>query len=439
MSIASPALMAPSQYGHRRRTVPLSGMPIYYFCLAFFIIDSVDVLNFLDFGVLSNALKYGYAVIVVGFMAVYFYRWRTITPSTPHIIFLTFFVLTGIAFALRFFLYGERQSYISAFISPLIFCLAMFIPSRTIVIDGQRIVRTLTLVFAVGTVFYLIEAIIKPLPAINDWTSLHEVQIHKSLTCVVALSLCVLSGRLVLGAFLAAVTIAALFLRPVSTMVLALAFCLPIALVLRYRVLRWGIVSVWFGRVLAMAALAVAIAIPLLLYFFWDDVAPLISFFEGSLKSNVIGGKSNIAFRLAILKFAFTAVDNTSFWYGSALAGSHSVALAQMPGFEWWWHTVGNEEAAIHSDFVTILVLMGIAGYVAFSLALYRILADRFHELKRRDLRRSAVMLQSVAAIATVALVIYCSDQPYLSYYNHTHTVWMLLFISEVARKSTKQ
>jgi hypothetical protein len=234
----------------------------------------------------------------------------------------------------------------------------------------------------------------------------------------------------------AIVTMVALILRPLSTLVLALVCCVPIALALRSRVRTFRQAGVLASRALATMMLIVAIVIPLSLYFFYDDVAPIISSVEFHLKKDVIGGQSNMDFRLAILKLAFTQIENTSFWYGSALAGSHTVPLSQVPGFGWWWSVMGNAEAAIHSDFVSVFVLMGIAGYIVISIALYVALADRFRELRRRDLLGSGVVLHSIAIIGLVALIIYCSDQPYLSYYNHAQSVWMLLLISEVARRS---
>ena len=89
-----------------------------------------------------------------------------------------------------------------------------------------------------------------------------------------------------------------------------------------------------------------------------------------------------------------------------------------------------------HSDFVVVLVLMGIIGYTVFSIAFYLVLNDRFRELARGDLRGSVVVLHSISVIGAVALIVYCSDEPWLSYYDHANVVWMLLLISEIARKS---
>jgi len=413
-----------------------NNLGIYHFCIAFVVIDFLDVLDLLDTIGLNYVIKYGYTAVVLGFMAVYLLRWRTVDATTAPIIFLVFFVVTGVSFAVRFFIYDERLSYISAFLSPLVFSLAIFIPPNTVMIDVRRIVRVLTFLFSVGSVFYLIEAIIKPFNIVRSLTPLGEVQIHKSLICVLALCLCILSGRKTLGLFVAVVTAIALSLRPVSTLVLALACCLPIAIALRSRVSGPRPVSVLTARVLAFATLLVAISIPLLLYWFFDDVGSIISSSESYLKSDVIGGQSNMEFRLTILKYAYTMIDKTSFLYGSALSGNQTVPLAMLPGWGWWGAVKGISDASIHSDFVVVLVLMGILGYTVFSIAFYLVLKDRFRELGRRDLLGDGVVLQAISIIGVVALIVYCSDQPFLSYYNHAHSVWMLLLISEVARKS---
>jgi hypothetical protein len=80
---------------------------------------------------------------------------------------------------------------------------------------------------------------------------------------------------------------------------------------------------------------------------------------------------------------------------------------------------------------------MGILGYASLSTAYYFILRTRFNTLTRSGITPSNVVLQSISIVATVALIIYSSDEPYLSYYNHAHLVWMVLLISEIAKKAT--
>jgi hypothetical protein len=192
-------------------------------------------------------------------------------------------------------------------------------------------------------------------------------------------------------------------------------------------------VAVSISRAGAMIILMLAAIIPMLLYFFFDEMGALIDLVESYVKVDVLGGQSNTAFRLTILKYAFASIDNTSFLYGSALAGDLNVLIAQEHA---WWLDVNKDGLVpIHSDFVIVFVLMGIIGYVVFTTMFYLILKVRFRELARRDVHDSEVVLHSLAVVAVVALVIYISGDPFLSYFNHAHVVWMLLLISEIVRK----
>ena len=104
----------------RRGATFFNGLGIYRFCIAVAVIDCLDVMDSLDYSESNFLLKYCYAGIVIFLLGTYFFRWKTIDTTNPApIIFLLFFIVTGLSFAIRFFLYGERQSYISAFIAPL--------------------------------------------------------------------------------------------------------------------------------------------------------------------------------------------------------------------------------------------------------------------------------------------------------------------------------
>lgn len=411
-----------------------NGLGIYRFCIAFAVIDYVDVLGLLEY---NDAIKYCYAAIIIGFMAIYFIRWKKIDATLPPIIFLAFFLITASAFVANYFAYNERQSYMSAFVAPLVFSVAIFIPPNVATIDARKIVRDLTFLLSGGAVFYLVEAIVKPLDTVSSLVNLHEVQVHKSLICVLALCLCILTGRNFLALFVAAVTLLALLLRPMSTLVLACICCLPIAIALRSRKSKPGPIAILLSRVIAMTTLLLAVLIPMLLYFYLDDVGALIAVGETYLKSNVLGAYSNMAFRLEILKLAFTSIDSAStFLFGSGLSNSLTVPLSQQPGFQYWNSPDNSGSAPIHSDFVIVFVLMGIIGYCFLSAAFFIVLKSRFREMSRRGLDGNSLVIQAISVIATLAIVIYCSDEPYLRYYSHANVVWMLLLISEVARKS---
>lgn len=418
----------------RGTAVTFSDLAVYRFCMVFAVFDYLDILDFTDY---NDIIKYGYALILVVLMAIYFLRWKRVDATIAPLILLFFFLVTASAFVANYFIYDERQSYVSAFIAPLTFSLSIFIPPNSIMIEARKILKHLTFLLSAGTVFYMIEAIIKPLNFVSNLTNVHEVQVHKSLICVLALCLSVLSSRKILTVLLAIVTTTALLLRPMSTLVLALICCLPIAILLRPRISTLRPLTNRIASAIAMTILGLAVAIPLLLYFYFDDISELIASGETYLKSDILGAQSNMAFRLAILKYAFTAIDNASvFIFGAGLSSSHTVPLGQLPGWQHWYAIDPNGVAPIHSDFVVVFVLMGIIGYFFLSAAFYLILRTRFRELDRRGLDANSFVLQAVSIIAALAILIYCSDEPYLSYYNHANIVWLLLLISEIARKS---
>ena len=172
----------PVSAGKSAKTELFNNLGIYRFCIAFALIDYFDILDFIDLRDSPNATaKYFYAFVVMVFITWYFIRWKKIELSLAPAIFLLFFMITGLAFAANLFIQGTRQSYVTAFIGSLVYSLALFIPAGAVALDIQRLTRDLLLVFSIGAVFYLVEAIIKPLDLVSDLTFLHEVQIHKSL------------------------------------------------------------------------------------------------------------------------------------------------------------------------------------------------------------------------------------------------------------------
>ena len=260
--------VVPAGVGKVATTVLFNNLSIYRFCIAFALIDYCDILDYLDNSELNSPAKYFYAFVVLVFIGSYFMRWKKPEISLGPAIFLSFFILTGVAFAINFFINDSRQSYVTAFIGSLVYALAMFIPAGAVALDARRLTKDLLLAFSIGTVLYLVEAAIKPLDLVRSLTYLHEVQVHKSLVCVLAICLSILTGRKKLAIFLLVVTITALFLRPMSTLVLALVGCVPVAIMLRFRVRAMRLVPVMSSSAVSVVVLIVAVSVPLLLYFF---------------------------------------------------------------------------------------------------------------------------------------------------------------------------
>jgi hypothetical protein len=174
---------------------------------------------------------------------------------------------------------------------------------------------------------------------------------------------------------------------------------------------------------------------PLALYFFFDDISLLIQEIESYIKENLLGGQSNTAFRLTILKYAFQELDQ-SFLFGDRLSGKTTVLLARE--YAWWLEeTRGGGMATIHSDFVIVLTQAGIVGYMLFVWFFYSMLSIRLRMVAAgtsygEDFRT----LIALSIVALVTLIVDCSVNPFLQVFQTVHPIWMVLFISEIARKS---
>jgi hypothetical protein len=410
---------------------PLTETAIYRFCIAFaaftFVADSVSFIGQSNYTV---AIKYIYTSIILLLIFVSFCRWRSFdTGSLSPVLALVFFTITGAVFLINLIFYDEKASYVTAFSSSLTFAAAAFVPRGVLVFDSRRILKHLMWLFSFGTFCYLLEVLIKftenPL---RDYVYFNEVEPTKAAICVLAISLGILLDRKVLVFVLIVATSVTLGLRPTTSLLILLMVCGFIAAALRRN-------AVGTIRVIAYGILFLAAVGPLVLYLYFDDVSQLVQQAESYIKEDLLGGQSNTAFRLTILKYAFQALDQ-SLLFGDGLSGNTTVLLAREYG--WWLDvTSGGGMATIHSDFVIVLTQAGIVGYILFVWFFYSMLSVRFRLLAAGalyddDFRK----LVALSIIAVVVLIIDCSVNPFLSVYQTVHPLWMIMFISEVGRKS---
>lgn len=101
------------QTASKRAAALFNDLATYRFCIGVAAFDYFDVFDFLE---RSNLAKYDYAAIVLGIMVIYFLKWKTVDVSIAPTIFLLVFVVTGFAFAIRFFIFDERNISIALFI-----------------------------------------------------------------------------------------------------------------------------------------------------------------------------------------------------------------------------------------------------------------------------------------------------------------------------------
>jgi hypothetical protein len=408
----------------------LTETAIYRFCVAFavfaFVADTISFVGQSDYNVV---IKYIYASIIMLLIFMSFWRWGSFDASSlAPVLAMAFFFIFGGGFLVNLVFYGVKVSYVTAFTSSLIFAAAAFVPSGAVVFDGRRILKQLLLLFSFGTVCYLVEILLKFAGDFGqNYVYFRDIEPTKPVVCVLAICLSILLDRKFHASVLIAITAVTLVLRPTSSVLILLVVCGVLAVALRIR-------AVGTARLMAYGIFIVAAVAPLALYFFLDDIGQIVQQVESYIKVDLLGGQSDTAFRLTILKYAFQALDQ-SFLFGNKLSGVTAVLLARE--YTWWLDVTGGGEAEIHSDFVIVLTQAGFVGYMLFVWFFYSMLSVRFRMLARStSYGEEFRTLTALSVIAVIVLIIDCSANPFLQVFQTVHPIWMLLFISEVARKS---
>jgi hypothetical protein len=402
----------------------LSRSAIYTFSVAFTALVFTDPISFFGWSEYSSIIKYCYTAVAVALIIMYAVKYNSVNVRmVAPLIALSFFVMSTGVFLFNLINYGYRLSYASAFTSALLFAAAAFIPY--VVIDVDRILKYLRILFMFCAGLYLAEALFKLTSFGRAHAFAPDVEFGRSIVPLIGLCTAILQRQRLLACLFLVTMVVAVVARPTSTFILAAIICLPLTLALRSQAI--GISRFFSNTVLAVAAFS-----PFALYFFFDRISELIQLAESSVKSDVLGAHSNADFRLIIINQALRQWVDQSILIGSGLDGNTTVFIGrEMPN----WidaHTMGL--ATIHSDFLINLTQSGLIGYAFFITLLYLVLNSRFRALRvAAACNRPLFTLISVSIIAAVALITYCSVNPFLQYYYVAHPIWMLFFISELA------
>ena len=142
--------------------------------------------------------------------------------------------------------------------------------------------------------------------------------------------------------------------RPSSTIVVATVIVIAFALLHRAKFMRAYYAGI-FGTIFALVAMNVVTMID-------PDVLVPILEFEAVLKSEALGGRSNSAVRLGIIRAASYDYAQGSFLFGKYFLGSVTA-----PGID-YYNTRGDDYyASIHSDFAIIIRHGGLFGITLFA------------------------------------------------------------------------
>jgi hypothetical protein len=401
---------------------------IYRFCLFFTaFVFLTDIINLVGFAPYGTAIKYVYTAIVCALLYHYFSRFESVsTFSLGPLLALAFFFVAGVSFGANL-LRGIEVSYITAFTASLVFASATFIPAGSFAVDAPTMCRDLRRLLLLGSACYLFEASLKAAGLASSISYATEIEHVKSIVCVMALAIAILtrSKRSITAAI--AIIIASLIVRPSTSLLIATAICMPLAVAMRSGFHRTSCVCAW-------AALMLAAITPWLFYWFFDSIASIVANGEAYVKEGLLEGHSNTDFRLEIFRLALRSLDD-SLLFGQALSGNPNVNL----GAEWhWWHEfVPDGMVLIHSDWLVIVTQAGVVGAVLFFLMFASILKLRLRAVAavRTGAPSATSSLLSLSIVGCVAFFLYSSFNPVLPLFHIAHSFWFILLVSEIVAK----
>ncbi len=241
---------------------------------------------------------------------------------------------------------GELTSYGAALV-PIGFSAAVcFLPSGRV--NVQRALRRFSRALFVLVLFVLI--------GLSLALSLGARPVNHQSMMIVIIALAIASvtrQKTLMTAAIFTVVVYSL-LRPSSTIVVATVIVIAFSLLHRAKFMRAYYAGI-FGAIFALVAMNVVMMIE-------PDVLVPILEFEAVLKSEALGGRSNSAVRLGIIRAASYDYAQGSFLFGKYFLGSTNA-----PGID-YYNTRGDDyEASIHSDFATIIRHGGLFGITLFA------------------------------------------------------------------------
>lgn len=387
------------------------------------------IITFADyFNLIGHAFKYiFFAFVTAAFV------WMLIRAKFTRIglnaptIFLCFTIVTSIPFLVQIASGREPTSYLTAFAASLVYSMTLVFPLERYRIDPDAIQRFLLRWLLALGILYFGELIFRKASNLDYFLQFENLVAHtKAVTLLAALCLVAL-GRARLRTILATIllSIGCLALRPSSSFILGIAVCLPISLLLRFRRYR-------VAEYLCYAVILIAMLVPFLLYFS-ADLRQWVYTVETLVKVNMFNSLPNTQFRLVIMELAIDKFIASSWLFGELFSGPTNVFIAG--NLPYWLDNVSAGVAAIHSDYVILVLQGGLIAYTLFNLALAMIVRVHIRRLKVLNSGTDVDARQAIIGIAcptVMALVIFCSANPFLQNYQVAFLLWFILAISEI-------
>jgi len=331
------------------------------------------------------------------------------------------------AFALVPFLYqlatvGDTNSYATAFVGSVAFSVAAFYGSNWDKRDAEPTRKKLAHWLLALSVLYVGELFVRKYGDFVYFLHVLNITNHlKSNVFVIALALALLAGRTRMVFWLFVLVGVSTFLRPSTSLILALSICLPVIWLIRRRLLFWA-------EVAAVFVIASAAAIPLALQLV-PGLSEIAVSSETFIKADTLGGTSNTLTRLAIMDVAFKRIEESSWLVGEMFTGGTSVQVADVLPF--WRSNFSSGLAQIHTDYVCVLMEGGVIGYLLFNIAIFLFSRSCF-EFLRGEHAIAERAIVGAGIVGVLSLAIYASGNPLLQAYQATIAIWLIMFCAQV-------
>ena len=399
--------------------VDLSASPLFRCFGLIAVLVYVDWFNVLSVSTLDlqSQLKYVYFAVVASAYAYTLLTTRRLRFGLDGPTILALFSICSItALVLQAAGPEKNDSYAAAFLATLVISTAGLYNINKYGFSRAKLIDVTARTVLLMSMLYVAELAFRMFSELEYFQTVENMENHiKSFILVAGVCLAVLrrSQRgLLIGLALLALSQA---LRPSSTSLFTLACVLPIAVLIARGRLRMAKLAVY-------TSLLVAPIVPVALHLS-PDLKEIVTSAEAWAKEDVLSGTSNTFFRLAIQDLAIDRLQETSLAFGVMFSESNSVQLSNQ--FAWWLEKFREGRAAIHSDYVSILLQSGIVGYVLFTVALLSLCRYMFKGLAMRSADETARCLPAFSICCIVLIVIYCSTNPFLQYWGVSHVAWL--------------
>lgn len=386
-------------------------------------VDCANLLSVSTFG-FETFVKYAYFIfITLAYIMICFKTTQLNIGFDGPTIFLVFTATSVAALGFQMVSPVQNNSYAGAFLATLLVSAAAMFDIKKHVFDSWRVERIIQKLLLLLSLFYVLELAVRVFSGLSYFEDVTNQTNHiKSFVFVTSACLAILLRDYKSLLLTAILLIISQILRPSSSLIAAMFLGAPIAVAL----LR-GWIKVAKGC--AYATIIGAAAAPIALYLS-PELKEFIIDAETWTKEDLLQGRSNTFFRLAIQDLAIDQLQDTSILFGAVFSSANSVALGRK--FLWWMQYYPTGLAAIHSDYVSILYQSGVVGYVLYNLALWLICRFLFSGVVMARAQGQSSALISLSICCVIIVVFYSSSNPFLQYYTIAHVAWLLIAIGYI-------